>query len=124
MSHCSDRAANVPCILDLTQAVCAARCIIVPLNTRNTPDELAYVLEHSGSRLLIVDSEYAHLVKGSKVPTIIADDSRPPGDAYEALLAEGRRTSGGTGFSKLTLEPDEHAGVSLCYTVRSSLFFV
>ena len=36
--------------------------VLVAINTRLAPDEIAYILDHSGARALIVDTELAHLV--------------------------------------------------------------
>jgi long-chain acyl-CoA synthetase len=43
------------CVADL--AICAARGITVPIYASNTPDEVKYVLNHSGSVLLFVDHD-------------------------------------------------------------------
>jgi long-chain acyl-CoA synthetase len=43
------------CIVDL--AVSAARGITIPIYASNTPDEVQYILEHSGASLLFVDND-------------------------------------------------------------------
>jgi long-chain acyl-CoA synthetase len=43
------------CVVDL--AVSAARGVTIPIYASNTPDEVQYILEHSGSSLLFVDSD-------------------------------------------------------------------
>ncbi|HET9034930.1 MAG TPA: long-chain fatty acid--CoA ligase [Myxococcaceae bacterium] len=43
------------CVVDL--AICAARAITVPIYASNTPDEVKYVLQHSGSVMLFVDHD-------------------------------------------------------------------
>jgi long-chain acyl-CoA synthetase len=43
------------CVADL--AICAARAITVPIYASNTPDEVKYVLQHSGSVILFVDHD-------------------------------------------------------------------
>jgi long-chain acyl-CoA synthetase len=43
------------CVADL--AICAARAITVPIYASNTPDEVKYVLQHSGSVMLFVDHD-------------------------------------------------------------------
>jgi len=50
------------CVVDL--AVSAARGVTIPIYASNTPDEVQYVLEHSGSALLFVDDD----VKDGKQP--------------------------------------------------------
>ena len=43
------------CVADL--AICAARAITVPIYASNTPDEVKYVLQHSGAVMLFVDND-------------------------------------------------------------------
>jgi long-chain acyl-CoA synthetase len=43
------------CVVDL--AISAARAICVPIYASNTPDEVRYVLQNSGSRMLFVDHD-------------------------------------------------------------------
>lgn len=43
--------------------------------------------------MVLVDSQFRHTVEGAKLPVVVADDSRPSGDQYEALLAEGQPNS-------------------------------
>src|SRR3954467_4969523 len=45
--------------------VCSSGRIYVPINFRLAPAEVAYILEHSGSSVVLVDPEVAHLVEGS-----------------------------------------------------------
>jgi long-chain acyl-CoA synthetase len=52
-------ASNVPEHLEAAMAVSWAGLIVVPLNTRLSVAELAYILEHSGARLLCCDSALA-----------------------------------------------------------------
>lgn len=103
-------------IADAYQAIPAARAVFCPINTRLTPPEIAYILEHSRARLVFVDHEYAHLVKGSKIPIILCNDTGRAGDPYEEFLSQGRRFSQERGWWDLELESDENAGFALCYT--------
>ena len=64
----------------ITKATCSIRL---------TKSEIAYILEASSSVMVLVDSQFKHTVEGTKLPVVVADDSRPSGDQYEALLAEG-----------------------------------
>jgi long-chain acyl-CoA synthetase len=43
------------CVVDM--AICAARAITVPIYASNTPDEVKYVLQHSGAVMLFVDHD-------------------------------------------------------------------
>src|SRR5690349_5001124 len=76
---------NVPELLELHHAVPRAGGVLVAINTRLSSAEIAYILEHSGARLLFVDPELAPLV--GDVPDGL--EVVPLGDAYERLLAEG-----------------------------------
>lgn len=108
-------------IADAYQAIPAARAVICPINTRLTPSEIAYILEHSRAKLILVDSECAHLIKGAKIPAILSNDTGHAGDPYEEFLSQGRRFSQERGWWGLEPEPDEDAGFALCYT-QVSLF--
>ena len=77
---------------------------------------MTYILEHSGSRLIIVDHEYTHLVKDAKARIIVCNDTGRPGDPYEEFLRSGRRFSREQGWGGLEWESDENAGAALCYT--------
>src|SRR5215208_1931400 len=76
---------NVPELLELHHAVPQAGGVLVAINTRLSASEIAYILEHSGARLLFFDDELAPLV------------SEPPdrleivrlGEPYEQLVAQG-----------------------------------
>jgi len=48
---------NVPALLELHHAVPAAGGVLVAINVRLSPDEIRYILEHSGARTLFVDAE-------------------------------------------------------------------
>ena len=84
---------------------------------RITKPEVDYILEHSGSSLILCDKQYQNLVThSSKYSVIICDDSSPPHDPYENLLKEGREFGKGKGWESIELETDEFAALSLCYT--------
>ena len=105
-----------PMIADAYQAIPAARAVICPINTRLTPPEIAYILQHSRAKLILVDYEFAHLIKDTKIPVILSNDTGRAGDPYEAFLSQGRRFSQERGWRGLESEPDEEAGIALCYT--------
>lgn len=94
----------------------AARAIVTPINTRLKPSEVAYIVEHSQCKLLLIDYEYTKLVAGLNVPLIISNDTGRVGDPYEEFLSEGRRFSNGRGWPGLEPESDENAAAVLCYT--------
>src|SRR5881296_4698111 len=52
-------APNVPALLEAHFGVALAGGVLVAINTRLNADEVGYILEHSGARLLFVDAELA-----------------------------------------------------------------
>ncbi|TFK30585.1 AMP-dependent synthetase and ligase [Coprinopsis marcescibilis] len=109
-------APNTPLIADAHYGVLAARGILVPINTRLKPHEVAYILEHSGASIILVDYEYKHLVGSTKARVIVSNDTGRAGDPYEEFLTQGRAYSNERGWQGLEAEPDENTGAVLCYT--------
>ncbi|KZT71372.1 acetyl-CoA synthetase-like protein [Daedalea quercina L-15889] len=109
-------APNSPLIVDAHQGILAARAVICPINTRLTQQEVAYILEHSGAKVVLVDHESVHLVQGTKTRVIVSNDSGKSGDPYEEFLSTGRRFSAERGWPGLEWEADEDAPAALCYT--------
>jgi fatty-acyl-CoA synthase len=54
---------NIPPMLEAHFGVPLAGCILVAINTRLSSSEIAYILNHSGAKVLFVDSELAALVR-------------------------------------------------------------
>ena len=54
---------NVPPMLEAHFGVPLLRAVLVTINTRLLANEVAYILKHSGSKLLIYDSDYAATVE-------------------------------------------------------------
>src|ERR671910_54680 len=82
-------APNIPALLEAHYGVPAAGAVLVTINTRLGRDEVAYILEHSGARMVFADHELVHMVEGAGLPTIRIDDTGAPGDPYEDFLASG-----------------------------------
>jgi len=61
-------APNVPVLLAAHFAVLRARAALVAINTRLAPDEVGYILNHSGARVVLVDPELASKVSGVPEP--------------------------------------------------------
>ncbi|PBK76966.1 acetyl-CoA synthetase-like protein [Armillaria solidipes] len=101
---------------DACHGVLAARAILTPINTRLRPQEVDYILDHSGASLILIDEELLPLIAGSKLPRIVCKDTGRSDDPYEEFLSEGRRYSQERGWAGLDVEPDENAGALLCYT--------
>jgi fatty-acyl-CoA synthase len=92
-------APNVPAMLEAHFAVPLAGAILVAINTRLNSNEIAYVLNHSQAKLLVVDAELASVIAPilSRVTAtprlvIIQDTVAAPaveGQNYEDFLATG-----------------------------------
>jgi acyl-CoA synthetase (AMP-forming)/AMP-acid ligase II len=104
------------CHLDVYYGVLAARAIVTPMNIRLSSPEISYIIEHSGAKLILVDHEYLHLVKGTKVPIVVSNDTGRSGDPYEEFLMNGRLFSEEKGWLGLEVETNEDASAVLCYT--------
>src|SRR5918992_6141050 len=76
-------APNVTELLEAHYGVPAAGAVLVAINTRLNADEVRYILEHSGSRMLVVDPSLAHLAEGAPVDRMLVTG---PGGEYEASL--------------------------------------
>src|SRR5829696_1401245 len=57
---------NIPPLLEGHYAVPLIGAVLVAINTRLSPDEICYILNHSGARALVVDSELARLIEPIK----------------------------------------------------------
>jgi long-chain acyl-CoA synthetase len=63
-------APNVPVMLAAHFAVLRVRAALVAINTRLAPDEVAYILGHSGAKVALVDPELASRVRPTRAPGI------------------------------------------------------
>jgi fatty-acyl-CoA synthase len=104
---------NIPPMLEAHFAVPAAGAILVSINTRLSPNEVSYILEHSGARFLFVDAELQGLAQAARsmnIEVVRIDDTGQPGDPYEDFLAQGSP-------ERLeTIPLDEEATISINYT--------
>ncbi|AEG15226.1 o-succinylbenzoate--CoA ligase [Desulfofundulus kuznetsovii DSM 6115] len=90
---------NIPPMLEAHYGVPMLGAALVSINIRLSPREIAYIINHSDSKALFVDNEFAHLITAIQedLPNIktfvnICDvnDSRPlDGPEYEEFLADG-----------------------------------
>ena len=81
---------NSPAMLEAHFGVPAAGGVLVTVNTRLSTAEIAYILEHSGARYLLLDAELAELVDPidlNGVRVIRVDDTGTHEDPYEQFLA-------------------------------------
>jgi fatty-acyl-CoA synthase len=106
---------NVPELLELHFAVPAAGAVLVPVNVRITAAELAYILDHSGARILITHpslAETATAAAATLAPpprTILTRASAADGSAYEDMLA-------GAAPAEVRPPQDENALLTINYT--------
>ena len=120
-------APNIPAMLDAQFGPTWIGAVLVPLNFRLAAREIAYILNHSGAKVLIFDSEFAGTVRAllAEVPGVTtfvqivdaasrADDI--PGPVYEEFLD--------TAPTELTArEPiDERDTISINYTSGTTGF--
>ena len=104
---------NCPAMLEAHFGVPAAGGILVTVNTRLSSGEIEYILQHSGTRYLLLDAELEQLVEPidlSGIEVIRVDDTGEPGDPYEDFLA-----TGSTEQPESWLE-DEEEPISINYT--------
>ncbi len=82
---------NTPPHLEAHFAVPAAGLVLVAINTRLGKDEVKYIVEHSGAKMIFVDAELEELLVDvdEGVERVRVDDTGEEGDPYEDYLAEG-----------------------------------
>jgi len=113
-------APNIPAMLEAHFAAPLAGALLVTINTRLNSHEIAYILNHSEAKLLVVDSELASLIapvasrlKATRRFVIVRDtaaESPLEGDDYEDFLATGEDE-----FADFRLD-DENDSISINYT--------
>ncbi|RDB41971.1 acyl-CoA synthetase [Halomonas sp. DQ26W] len=114
---------NVPAMYEVNFGVPMLGAVLNAINTRLDTEAVAFILEHSRSRLLLVDPEYVDVVEKAlarlKGPAPIVINVSDPsqgeerliGDLeYEALLAEQ------PAMDDWQLPPDEWDAIALGYT--------
>ncbi|MCS5667839.1 MAG: acyl--CoA ligase family protein [Dehalococcoidia bacterium] len=88
---------NIPPMLEGYFGPLGIGAILVALNTRLSPGEISYILNHSGAKLLVFDSEFSPTVKSiidetSGVETYVqvldthSKDPNIPGPDYESFI--------------------------------------
>jgi fatty-acyl-CoA synthase len=87
-------APNTHGLLEAFHAVPQLGAVIVPLNYRLTPDDFAYMIDHSGARVVCASSEYSAAVDGIRAAIpgvehfVALEGGRPGWLDYEHMLAE------------------------------------
>jgi fatty-acyl-CoA synthase len=74
-------------MLEAHYGVPAAGAVLVAINTRLNADEVRYIVEHSGSRFVVVDPSLADLVEDAPVERVLVTGG---GGAYERFLERAR----------------------------------
>ena len=112
---------NTHPLLEAHFGVPMAGAVLNALNVRLDPDTLAYILEHSGTRLLLCDAEFAPVIaealaRMAAPPTVveIAAPGAPPAGLSD-LDYEGFLATGDPAFAPFYPE-DEWQAISLNYT--------
>jgi len=83
--------------------VCGSGRVLVPVNFRLSPDEVSYIVEHSGARVLYVDPELEGSLSGVKAEHVFVL-GRDDADLYQH------------GTDPAEWEPDENATATINYT--------
>jgi fatty-acyl-CoA synthase len=81
---------NSPAMLEAHFGVPAAGGVLVAVNNRLASAEIGYILQHSGARYLLLDTELEALTEPldlAGMTVIRCADTGVPGDPYEELLA-------------------------------------
>lgn len=78
---------NSHVMLELHNAVPARGAVLVSVNVRLSPEEMRYIVEHSGASLLVATQEYAAVAAQLSGRTGVATIVAGPGDQYENWLA-------------------------------------
>jgi fatty-acyl-CoA synthase len=102
--------------LELYFGVPAARAVLLTVNVRLSPAQIARVLEHAEAEVVFADPEFVDVVDtvAPELPhlrrrVVLGPEARPGWDAYESLLAGAE-----AGLALPDLEEDDAA--ALCYT--------
>lgn len=83
--------------------VCGSGRVLVPVNFRLRPDEVRYIVEHSGARVLYVDPELADSLAGVEAE-------------FTFVLGEDESLYAAEGVEPRLWEPDENATACINYT--------
>jgi fatty-acyl-CoA synthase len=87
--------------------VSAYRRVLVPINFRLNADEVAYIVEHSGAKVLLVDPELDQSLADVKVPIRIVLNGEDDAELFAAAPDDGAPMAG---------PEDEDAACSINYT--------
>ena len=114
---------NTHHLLEAYFGVLEAGAVLNPINIRLGPNEIAYILDHAGSKVIFFHNDFRPLVEAiepklSSRPRFVVLEGEPGGiasDEYEALLSGGAT-------DPLEPEIDENAMAELFYTSGTTGF--
>jgi fatty-acyl-CoA synthase len=114
---------NTHQLLEAYYGVLEAGAILNPINIRLGPNEIAYILDHAGSKVVFFHNDFRPLVEAiapklANRPRFVVLEGEPDGiasDEYEALLSGGAT-------DPLQPEIDENAVAELFYTSGTTGF--
>ena len=109
--------------IEVAHALRKLRCVSTPMNYRLRRDEIAYLLNDSGARVIVAGPEFvAHVdearpqvenAAGRRWIAVVGDAAPPPGwESYEEVLASGVETEPDT--------PSEITGPTMTYTAGTT----
>ena len=116
---------NIPEMLVAHFAVPLAGAVLVAINTRLSPEEIAYICDHSGARLLVADTEFLPPLatvlpelRGLQEVVAVTDPSGPAGGdpVGAAHLCYAELLSRGTDDPLPWTVDDELSTISINYT--------
>jgi len=107
---------NVPELLLAHFAVPLAGGVLVAINTRLAGEEVRYICDHSGARLLVVDSELAATVAPVAAALQTVEDVVLTGDADLAATAYDELLDRGSDAPLAFAVDDEDATIAINYT--------
>ncbi len=116
---------NIPPMLEAHFAVPLLGAILVAMNTRLSPDEIAYICDHSGAKILIADAELAiplstHKEKFSTIETFVNVIDEQAGFGEKDAIFEGPEYESFINSSENNQLPwkieDELTPISINYT--------
>ncbi len=111
---------NTPEMLVAHFGIPLHHCVLVAINTRLAPDEIAYILDHSGARMLVVDESLVGSVESVldaaqlDEVVVIGDGGTLVATPYDEFLARG--LADGVDPARAWSVDDEQRTISINYT--------
>jgi fatty-acyl-CoA synthase len=111
---------NIPPMLEAHYGVPLAGAILVSINYRLSPDEVGYIIDHSGAKVVLCDTEFGHLVAPNlatlpKVERVVNIVDQPGGTVLDGTDYESFLATGSPENIAIPVE-DEYEPISINYT--------